>query len=148
MPKPQQTYIQGQRAVKTAVIAKDSKQTLAIAKAATHDAFVQALLKKAQLDRRKLGEIKSLAEAIKKGQFTDQKRVALLKGVKLLVDIAKHEAELGKASTTLVAPAKAVLHAAQQLKGATPNLAGILAPVLLFVIVLDKFLAKPRPVGK
>jgi hypothetical protein len=148
MPKPQQTYMQGARAVKTAVVAKDSKQTMAITKAATQDAFVYDMLKKAQLDRRKLGEIKSLAEAIKKGQFTDQKRVALLKGVKLLVDIAKHDAELGHASTTLVAPAKAFLHAAQQLKGATPNLAGILAPILLFVIVLDKFLAKPRSPGK
>src|SRR6185312_5297281 len=107
-----------------------------------------ALLKKTGIDRRRLAEIRALAEAVKKGNVPDQKRQAFLKGVKQLIDLAKHADELAKASATLAQPAKAVLHEARQLTGPAPNLVSGVAVILLFAAVLEKYLAKPRPSRK
>jgi hypothetical protein len=149
MAKPPQTYMQGIRATKNAAVAKDSKVAVAVAQAASRANVVHGLLKKAAIDRRRLAEIKSLVEAVKKGEVGDPKRRLLLKAVDQLITVAKHGTELAHASATLAAPSQAFLRQAQQLGGATPNFAAALAPMLLFVIVLDKFLAtKPRVPGQ
>jgi len=122
---------------------------VAIAAAELHANAVRALLKKSKIDPKRLAEIKALAEAVKKGEVGDQKRKTLLEGIRELIEIANHQAELAKASSELATSAKGLTLQARHASGATPNLNALVAPVLLFVMVLNKFLTtKPRPAQK
>lgn len=152
MPKPPQTYIKTAQTGKVALAAKDSKAKLAVAKAEIDARHALDLLAKRQIDQRKLAEIKKLIDDFKKGKLGDRSRQALLQGVKLLLDVAKHQGELAQASASLAGPAKAVAGVAapvtaalQQLARpgapAPANLGNLLAPVLLLAIVIEKFLA-------
>ncbi len=145
MAKPPFTYLQGVRNTKNIVAAQRTKVAVAVAAAELHANAVRALLKKAAIDRKRLADIKALAEAVKKGEVGDQKRATLLKGVKELIDLAKHQAELAKASSELATSARGLTLQAHHASGPTPNLGALVAPVLLFILMLDKFLAaKPR----
>src|SRR6185437_3384622 len=108
MTKPPQTYIKTAQTAKVALAAKDSKAKLAIGKAEADARHALDLLATRQLDQRRLAEIRKLIDDFKKGRLGDRSRQALLHGVKLLIDLGKHQGELAQASATLAGPAKAV----------------------------------------
>jgi hypothetical protein len=144
-PKPPQVFIRQTQATKNAAVAKDSKQQLAIAKVDLKIAAAQNLLKRAALDRRKIAELRGLIDAVKKGAIGDPKRKVLIEGIKKVIDLAKHHAELGQADATMVQPAKAVIAQASHLTGTGPNFLSALGPLLIFLMVIDRFLNKKPP---
>src|SRR5579872_6259065 len=118
-PKPPQVFIHQAQIKKNAAAAKNAKAELAVAKVDVKLAHVQQLLKRTKIDLRKIAELRALCEAAKKGNLGDPKKKVLIEGIKELIDLAKHHAELGQVEATLVQPAKAVVQMAGQLTG--PN---------------------------
>lgn len=140
MNKPPQTYLKGVQAVKNAANAKDSKAKVAISKADIAAKFADDLLKRRRIDAGRLAGFKTLLEAAKAGKLGDEKRKAVLEAIQDIIEVAKHFSELGQASATLGVPAKAAFAQAKALQGPAPNFATGLGPVLIFIVVLQKYL--------
>jgi hypothetical protein len=133
---------------------KDSKAKVAISKVEqakiARDLATKRildLLKQKRVDQSRLAKLKALIEDYKKGKLGDEGRKALLEIARSVIELGDHQAELAKASAELAAPAKAVATIGRPVtvalqKGA-PNLGSMLGTLLVFIIVLQKFLAKP-----